>query len=538
MSDQGQSVQLRDAAPSSSAAHPRALASEPAAVTLRAYLSSTRSTVLVIAVAVFAMFLPVLIVPYAFSDDYSILALADGFGPDLVFGNSVIDAAAVNGRPFAGIADTVFFSAAGTIANLRFVRLVAVIGILALALLLHWSLVRSGVKRTPATLITVLVCSLPAFQVYASWTVLFYSPWAAFLSAAASVLAVSAVDAPRDLKLDRVVGAVALLLTSLLIYQPAAMFFWVLLAVALIGSAQQKGRSRRILRTHFGVAALALPLGYLVVKLGVHFVGHTTNAVRNTLTHDPVGKLDWFFREPLYGSLNLFDLTPSRLLAIVVAAVSICGIGLLLKRQCASPLLYLGAAVFLVPLSYLPNLVVEENLATFRTRVSLSSLLALYLGIGAIGIWLTARDWLRPRLSETRLLAVGGVGLAAAVSFVAASAYFAARNVTTLFAEPQMTELRLLRSKVAALPPGVSRLAFVGAGYYEGMTDLVLYDEYGLPSSSHIFEEAPSVFLVLQEEGRLTPNEPKPIVDILPWDTTTLPKDEPVVDVRGIRQFR
>jgi hypothetical protein len=538
MSDQGQSVQLRDAAPSSIAAHPGALASEPAALTLRAYLSSTGTTVLVIAVAVFAMFLPVLIVPYAFSDDYSILALADGFGPDLVFGNSIIDAAAVNGRPFAGVADTVFFSTVGTISNLRFVRLVAVLGILALALLLHWALVRSRVRRTPATLITVLVCSLPAFQVYASWTVLFYSPWAAFFSAAASVLAVSAVDAPPDLKLDRLIGAVALLLGSLLTYQPAAMFFWVLLAVALIGAAQQKGRSRRILRTHFGVAAVALPLGYLVVKLGVHIVGNTTNAVRNTLTDDPVGKIDWFVRQPLYRSLNLFDLTLSPWLATVVAAVAICGIGLLLRRQCASPLLYLGTAVFLIPLSYLPNLVVAEDSATFRTQVSLSSLLALYFGIGSIGVWLAVRDLLRPRVRETTLFAAGGVALTAAVAFVAASAYFAARNVTILFAEPQMTELRLLRSQVAALPPGVSRLAFVGAGYYEGMTDLVLYDEFGLPSSSHIFVEAPSVFLVLQEEGRLAPNEPKPTVDILPYNTTTLPKDEPVVDVRGIRQFR
>ena len=122
------------------------------------------------------MFLPALIVPYAFSDDYMLLSIADGQGPNPYFGNHIVDFATANGRPFQGILVGPVFSAAGSIDNLRFVRLIGVVGIVALALLLQTTLVRSRIRPGLAGLIAVLVCTLPAFQVYASWAVLFSSP--------------------------------------------------------------------------------------------------------------------------------------------------------------------------------------------------------------------------------------------------------------------------------------------------------------------------------------------------------------------------
>jgi hypothetical protein len=508
-------------------------------VSMREYLSESRAVMLAIAVAVFGMFLPTVIVPYAYSDDYVTLSTANGLWSSPVFGKSVLDAAAVNGRPLQGLGLTLFFSAAGTIDNLRFVRLFAVIVIVALALLLHWALVRAGVGRISAALIAVLVCSLPAFQVSASWAVLFLSPSAALLGGVASVLTVAAVDAPRNLMADRLVGATATLLGALLIYQPGAMFFWVFLAIALVGATQQSGRALRLVRTHFGVAAVALALAYLMVKLGAHLFGDTaSNVVRNSLTHDVIGKVRWFFKEPLYGSLNLFALTPSPWLAGFVAVVATVGIVLLLWYRRVRPLPYVGIAVVLIPLTYLPNLVVHENSATFRTRLSISSLIALYACLGAFGIWLTLRDWLKPRVSGHTLRAAERVALAMSVAFVATSAFFASKNVTTLFVEPQITELRMVRSQVAAFPAGVPRVAFVTTGYREGMTNLALYDEFGVPSSWQFFTEEPLVLLVLREEGRLARNGPKPIVDVVRWPATTPPTDEPTVDVRGLQRLR
>lgn len=511
----------------------------PSPLSVRVYLSGSRTILFGIGVTVFAMFLPTLIVPYGFSDDYLLLAMVDRLGlSDPGYPKSIIAAAAVNGRPFAGLLDTAFFSAAGTIDNLRFIRFVGVVGIVLLALVLHWALVRSGIRRAPAALIAVLVCSMPAFQVYGSWADLFLSPYAALLGGVASLLAVAALDAPGSLMLDRLVGAGATLLAALLIYQPAAMFFWVFLAVALVGAVHDSSRLLHVLRAHLGVAAVALPLAYLVVKLGVHEIGATApNAARNTLTHDLSGKVHWFFQQPLYRSLNLFELTPTPWLAALVAAVAAGGILLALRHQGARALLYAGVAAVLVPLSYLPNLVVAENFATFRTQVSLSALIALYVGLGALGIWLALRDWVQPRVSGRGLIVAERLALTALTAFVATSAFSAARNVTTLFVDPQMTELRLIRSQVATFPAGVPRVAFVQTAYYEGMTKLVLNDEFGLPSSADWYTAEPLVLLTLREEGRLRPGA-HPTVDRLPSDTATLPKSEPVVDVRGLQRLR
>jgi hypothetical protein len=506
-------------------------------MSLRTYLANCGAAAFGIVVTIFCMFLSVLVVPYAFLDDYPLLSTAVGLGPSPWFGKTVLDAYAVNGRPLAGLLVSSLFSAAGTIDDLRFVRLFAVAGIVALALILHWALVRSGIGSILAAFVAVLVCSMPAFQVYSSWAVLCAVPYAAVLGGSASLLAVSAVDRPH-LLVDRMVGATAALIAGLLIYQPAAMIFWVFLAVALAGAAEKPSRALRLVYAHLGVAVVALAVGYLVVKLGVHFIGSTApNTARNNLTHDVVGKARWFFEQALYQSLNLFDLTPSAWLAAVVATVATVGLLLLIWRRAARPLLYVAIAVVLVPLSYLPSLATGENVAWYRTQPAITSLIALYACLGAVGIWLTARDWLRRRVTDRTLVAGERIALATAAVFVLASVVVATKNVIVLFVRPQRTELRLIRGQVAALPTGVPRVAFVLTDPHEGMTSLLRHDEFGFPSTAAPWTLEPAVLLVLREEGRLT-NGWRPIVDRVPWHATTLPTNEPVVDVRSLRKLR
>jgi hypothetical protein len=511
-----------------------------ASPTLRAYLLGNRWVLLLLALTVFAMLLPTLMVPYAFGDDYTDLWMVDSGQPNAYFGKSVLDLSATEGRPFSGLLLTWFFKAAGTIENLRFVRLFAVITIAALALLLHWALVRSKVKPTVAALIAVLACSLPAYQVYASWAVLFSAPLSALLAGGASLFAVAAVDGPRDLGRGRLLGATGLLIAALLIYQPSAMLFWVFFAVALVGAARDSRRSLRLTQTHFGVGIAALALSYLELKFSTLVMGKAApGAARNNLTHDVVGKARWFFHEPLYQSLNLFDLTPAPWFAALVAVVAAGGIVLWLIRRGARPWLYIAIGTVLIPLTYLPNLVVAADWASFRTRPGIEALIALYFCLGALGIWLTFRDWLKPRASRRVLLASERLAFTAAFLFVATSVVAGANNVTTLFVLPHITEQRMLRSQVAALPEGTRRIGFVQSNWHL-LTNLELYDEFGLPSSKAPWTLEPSVNLILREEGRLGAgtNGVYPTVDILPSYTTTLPKNEPVIDLRGLARLR
>ena len=223
---------------------------------------------------------------------------------------------------------------------------------------------------------------------------------------------------------DRYVCATALLVASLLTYQPAAMFFWLFLAVALIGAAHDSRRSLRLIQVHLVLGGCALGLGFLAVKLGAWYVGPTPDTFRNALTTDVAGKARWFFDQPLYHSLNFSNLTYSRWLAGVAVALMAVGIPLLLwKRQIRRPWIHIGTAIGLIPLAYLPNLVVREDWATFRTQVALSSLLALYTVLGSIGIWLTVRDWLAGSLAAPALENVERAVLAIGVAAVAGSAF-------------------------------------------------------------------------------------------------------------------
>src|ERR671932_1542202 len=117
----------------SAAGQPSAVVVTSRALSVSAYFSGSGPVLPVIALTIFGVFLPALTVPYAFSDDYPVLSIADGLGSSPWFGKNIADTVAANGRPFAGLLDQLFFSAAGTIDNLRFVRLFAVVGIVALA---------------------------------------------------------------------------------------------------------------------------------------------------------------------------------------------------------------------------------------------------------------------------------------------------------------------------------------------------------------------------------------------------------------------
>lgn len=502
---------------------------------LRAHLSRSRMTALVITLALFSIFLPVLINLYGFSDDYLILSMADHLlASSPWIGKDLLQAGAVNGRPITGLFLGLAYPAAGTIGHLALIRLVGVLGIAALALVLHWVLVRSGISVRAAALIAVLVCGLPSFEVYASWTTLFTAPYVAILAGCASLIAVAAVDAPRHLVADRALGATAALTAALLTYQPAAMYFWVFLAVALIGAVGEPRRALRILRMHFGVAFVSLGLAYLVVKAGSDWAGKgAPNAARNTLVTDVAAKARWFVEVALYQALNLTNLTPVLWLAVAVAGLALVGVPLLLlNRRTPYPPLWVGTGLVLIPLCYIPNLVVRESAAFYRTQAAITSLVALYACLGAIGIWLSIRDWLRPRVADRALATLERVALVVPVALVCVSTFVAARNVSTLFVGPQATELRLMRSQIAALPDGVARVGFVETAWSQGMTKVQRYDEFGLPSSGQPWVPQSAVLLILREEGRLVPGRP-PIVDVYPPGTGALPDGEPEIDLHS-----
>ncbi len=236
----------------------------------------------------------------------------------------------------------------------------------------------------------------------------------------------------------------------------------------------------------------------------------------------------------LYGSLNLFDLTWSAWLAVLVAAVAAGGILLWLVRRARRPVLFIALALILIPLADLPILVVEETFdwQIVRTQVSLSALIALYFGLGALALWLTFREWLEGRVSRRALLASERVAAAVAIAFVATGAVVASRNVDTLIGEPQLRELRLLRGQVATLSDPVQNVTVVLSGPDELQPNTQRYDAFGVPATVHWQFAVPLVLLILREQGRL--RVPHPVIETLNWDASSFPEDASVVNLNGL----
>jgi hypothetical protein len=495
----------------------------------RSYVRTARWPLLAMVAALFGMYLPAVTTRYAFSDDYALLWMAVSGRPNAWFGKSVIDIAAAGGRPVEGVLLQAALSTAGDIDNLRFVRLVAVIGIVALATLLHRALVREGIGQIPAALIAVFICSMPAFVVVASWATLFDAPIAAMLSGGASLLVTSSLDLPRKARLERLAAATSMFVGGFLIYQPAAMFFWVFLAIALIGRAHTPNLLGRLVRIQAAVGLVGILAGFVIGKAAAHLAHSTApSGDRATLTHHPIGKASWFLAHPLYRSLSLFEVRNTPWLAMLAVVFAGAGIWLFFGRGAQRPGAGMITAAALVPLAFLPNLVVAENdTFVFRTSIAMTSVVALYVGLGVLGSAQLVGRHLARRTSASAARYRAWAGLGAAVVLVATAGAAASRHMSNLVTGPQSKELDLVRADVAQLPTGIRRVGFVQLTWQQGIVPWYS-DEIGIPSSAKPWTPQPELLLILREEGRLDLAAP-PIVDTLQTDRGR--GGEPVIDV-------
>jgi hypothetical protein len=104
-------------------------------------------------------------------------------------------------------------------------------------------------------------------------------------------------------------------------------------------------------------------------------------------------------------------------LAIVVVAGA--GIVLLHAEAGSGAIGFLGLATALVPLSYLPNLAVAEQFASYRSIGALSALLALYTWLGLWGIARSVNRAAALRGGKLIAARIAAVPLAALLSFIA-----------------------------------------------------------------------------------------------------------------------
>jgi len=483
---------------------------------------SERRLALLIAAALFVTFAPVLVTPYAFTDDWTLLAQSlrgESFvslaPPHLPGEPPALMNSLARGCPTSAYLTYWGFTAAHSLDNLRFLRVVAVLGIALLAYLLLRALTRVGWPPGRAAALALLICTLPPFQVEAAWSLSFSVPYSCVLAGLACRLTLRAAERPRW---QEIAGALALLLVAVTIYQVTIMYFVVFAAIDLFRPDGSTDRLGHRLIWLAGMMIGGLFLGFIAYKIGLSLYGQFLPPARSTFTHDIPGKLNYFVRGPFRDALQLSKLWPVPYLPWIVGAFIGSGMFLYTRGPRGRRLLLLGLAAIMVPGIYLPNLLTAENWGAYRTQMGLASLLMVYTFFALHG-WartLGAVDWLLP--------------IAAALACMAAT-----HNVIRYYAEPQMSELRVMRAQLAGLNLAkVSRLNVIGTTYQSALNGALL-DEFGLPSSAQPWARVPMVYSVVHEMLGAPPSFP---IVLAPTSRGfRVPPGEALVDMSGLGRY-
>ncbi len=368
---------------------------------------------------------------FAISDDY----------PDFFFGTNGThpEKRTIEGRPLYALIGYIFVWLATDLEDLRWIRLVGVVGIALLAWSLFLALVRAGHSRFQSFCVGAIIgCSLP-FQLSAAWATIAPVPYAAAVSGLSALLTDRAFDEPRRVgKLALTAGAVFCLLAALAIYQPAAMFFWVFAAINLLkpSDAEESGRTFRRFALYCAIFAVGMALGFVIYKLGPAIYSDSHYSARGGLIgiSDIPERVLWFVRPLTYALNFLVILTnyPNWILPVTILIFSFIFAGLFpyFKRDRERRISKYALAMLLLFLSHSVMLSVEQRANDYRMIPALTSLVVFYMYLAVQGF--------ASRFSVGRINCVAGATAAVCIAV-------AAWQVHACFVMPQIKELEFVR---------------------------------------------------------------------------------------------
>ncbi len=245
------------------------------------------------------------VIPYAFYDDYDNLYQADTVG-------SAVDMATPvrNGRVIEGYLYRLTFAIVHNLDQLRFVRLIAVIGIGLCAWLTFVLLRRAGMRYWPAFCIPIAVFALPGYQVFVAWSISAFHSYGVLLSGAALLVTERALSTPFTRRFWALISlAVLMELASMMIYQPGAMMYLFFAAIVIFVGQLDVVPSLQRLGVYLGVTFLAIGVDDVSLhSLPGLILGQSSDS-RTQLVHDIPGKIEWFLKQPLRNALNFYSLS-------------------------------------------------------------------------------------------------------------------------------------------------------------------------------------------------------------------------------------
>ncbi len=402
--------------------------------------------------------------------------------------------------------------------NIKYDNLIRLIGILSLSLFSFVIYIYLGIyqiNKTHAFLVSVLVCTLPSFQLFVAWMVAFPYIYSAILSFICGLILFKVLSGKNTGSLRYQVSSflivIVLMVIALHIYQPTAMLYWAsgVIPLLLLKEEDFKRRWRLPFILYIMTGFISLAAYFFTVKILHHIfsVGFPGRGGLIKLEMIPL-KLKWFFYCPLNYALNLWNIFPTYKLAAIVGIV-ITGTVLsiifqVLNNNNKSSLLWnncqrLFLITCLLLLSFLPNLLITDNLPPYRTLVSLETTICFLLYFGFVNLLNLFRFIpgfpvdLKDKAINMFLLIL-----------VVITTYHAHKNVND-FAMLQANELKYVKNAVSGY--GISKLSNISEIYVRRpdekkiMEAGFLYDEFGKPTTSVIWGPPNVVNVALYELG-------------------------------------
>lgn len=426
-------------------------------------------------IVLLVVYAPALVVSYGFSDDYTFLHWSLCAPQKL---REVLDGA---GRPINGFLLEHFFRFAGGVPRLGLLRLFGLLSLFVTYLCLFQELRRHFEDLRMARDAALLFCFLPSAQLIAGWTQLFTMPLA-ILCAYAGYFIVESMPRRLPQLLLGQLFAMLVVATASLLYQPYALYYLVFFSIRYWPFDSFRGEVLRRYVAHAAALGGGLALAFVYFKLQPH------RAERGAMVEDIMGKLVWFVDQPLTNAFRLFSLrAPEGNWRLPVSLFVVAISGMLVATKGGKRFVVLAFAMTGVLLlgAYLPNLIVKENWASYRSLFSLSSLALVLVILG--GHALLVRFGIASRLRA------GLFSFAAAAGALAAS-----YSLLALFVLPQHDEWQLL---VSLLPPAESAstvpIYFRQPTWRETTAPASAYDEFGVPSSMADWGPFPMLSLAL-----------------------------------------
>lgn len=418
---------------------------------------------------------------YAYTDAYEFILNASN--------SKFIDVFIQHGRLLYGASSKILFSYFNSIEDVKFIRLIALLGGVLYSFCLFKILLENKLSFKFSLLTILLFTTTPSFNIIIVWSATYQVSWGMLFSLIAGFIAVRYQTRKTYFLFSILLGLIALNL-----YQPSYTMFIIPSFLCWISTTQVKSLFRPVL---IHVTTYALYFLIYKVYLGAFDL---VPIGRSGIEYNIFQSISWFITGPLEQSLSFnfifapkFWLYLTRVLLLLIIVISTIRVKNkdLLKGVKKSLFRLAITGIFFV-LSMLPNILSIDKWVSYRTMNTLCLLTVIHIALFLTCQYASLNKYL------VSILIYCFLGLA-----LFATDY----NIDKGFISIQKTELGSLASALSEDISDTTQIIFykkpdIDILVKNDLVERVITDEFGRLSSSSDWVPQPMIKLLLPESSR------------------------------------